>query len=181
MCICSNSQIIILYCLILHDISLLSLFSKIKSKLRRSPRCISVNPLIPSQTTSECLNQSSWCVYHATWAHLNGILRKSLPSVCVSPYCFQAMALQNVAMATNTHAAIEETLDKQVISYSQNFLIWLIYRHKYNALYRVIQEKLISDILSKKCHINLSYTRYLQSYVCIWKHTPVNCAWPLLT
>jgi hypothetical protein len=33
------------------------------------------------------------------------------------------MASQNIAMAINTHATIEELLDKYVISYSQNFLI----------------------------------------------------------
>jgi hypothetical protein len=33
--------------------------------------------------TSECLNQFSWNL-DGTWAHLNGVLHKSLPSVCVS-------------------------------------------------------------------------------------------------
>jgi hypothetical protein len=27
-----------------------------------------------------------WCVHHGTWAHLNGLLYKSLPSVCVYVY-----------------------------------------------------------------------------------------------
>jgi hypothetical protein len=26
----------------------------------------------------------TWYVFHGTWAHLNGVLHKSLPSVCVS-------------------------------------------------------------------------------------------------
>jgi hypothetical protein len=39
-------------------------------------------------------------------------INPSHQSVCVLPYCFQAMALQNVAMATNTHATIEELLDE---------------------------------------------------------------------
>jgi hypothetical protein len=25
----------------------------------------------------------TWHVYHGTWAHLNGVLHKSLPSVCL--------------------------------------------------------------------------------------------------
>jgi hypothetical protein len=38
----------------------------------------------------------TWCAYHGTWAHLNSILHKCLPSVCVfvcvSPYCCEPTA-----------------------------------------------------------------------------------------
>jgi hypothetical protein len=35
----------------------------------------------------------TWYVYHVTWAHFNGILNKSLPTVCVSLFaCCQATA-----------------------------------------------------------------------------------------
>jgi hypothetical protein len=48
--------------------------------------CICESPLL----TSECLKQSyeTWYVglHHGTCAHLNGVLNKSLPSVCV-PIC----------------------------------------------------------------------------------------------
>jgi hypothetical protein len=29
----------------------------------------------------------TWYVYHGTWTHLNGVLHKSLPSVCM-PVCY---------------------------------------------------------------------------------------------
>jgi hypothetical protein len=47
--------------------------------------CVSVCLCIPSY---QCLNAWSnlyetWYVYYGTWAHLSGVLHKSLPSVCV--------------------------------------------------------------------------------------------------
>jgi hypothetical protein len=46
--------------------------------------CVCVFPLL----TFEWLNQSklyeTWYAYHGTWAHLNGVFHKSLPSVYVS-------------------------------------------------------------------------------------------------
>jgi hypothetical protein len=43
---------------------------------------LSVNPLLE---TFKCLNKHLWnLVYHGTWPDLNGILHKSLPSVCLS-------------------------------------------------------------------------------------------------
>jgi hypothetical protein len=57
-------------------------FEKIKVSLwDHLALCVSVSP--PPKSTYECLNQSLWnlvCV-SATWAHLNGVLHKS---VCVS-------------------------------------------------------------------------------------------------
>jgi hypothetical protein len=51
----------------------------------RSPYCVSVYP--PYQLLNAWTNISeTWYVYHGTWAHLNGVLHKSLPSVCV-PAC----------------------------------------------------------------------------------------------
>jgi hypothetical protein len=35
-------------------------------------------------------------VYHATWAHLNGVFQKSLPSVCVSVYVSPVVAWQHL-------------------------------------------------------------------------------------
>jgi hypothetical protein len=49
--------------------------------------------------------------YHGTWAHLNGVLNKSLPSiwvsVCVSCTVARQRLGKNVTVATNTHATIE--------------------------------------------------------------------------
>jgi hypothetical protein len=60
-----------------------------------------------------------WYVYHGTWAHLNGVLHKSLPSVCLYVYrvivAWQQLG-QNATGATNTTATIEELLD-----------VWLFY------------------------------------------------------
>jgi hypothetical protein len=49
---------------------------KNRSRLMQSPcnLCVYVSPL----STFE-----NWYVYHGSWAHLNGVLHKSLPSVCV--------------------------------------------------------------------------------------------------
>jgi hypothetical protein len=44
----------------------------------RSPSCVSMSPSPP---TFNCLNQSLW---NLLCAHLNGVLYKSLPPVCVS-------------------------------------------------------------------------------------------------
>jgi hypothetical protein len=66
-----------------------------------------------------------WYVYSGTWAHLNGVLHKSLPSVSVTelsllgegsvkcnPSFVATLRLGNdVSSATNTHATIEEMLD----------------------------------------------------------------------
>jgi hypothetical protein len=44
--------------------------------------CVSVNP--PCQLLNAWTNlYETWYIYHGTWAHLNGILHKSLPSICV--------------------------------------------------------------------------------------------------
>jgi hypothetical protein len=54
-------------------------------------------------------------VCHVTWAHLNGVVHKSLPSVCVtlciSPIVARQRLVKNVNAETNTHARIEEFLD----------------------------------------------------------------------
>jgi hypothetical protein len=61
----------------------LSLFRKNKSRLMRSPCCVCacVCPI----SAFECLNQSLWKLVCTswTWANLNGVLHKSLTSVCV--------------------------------------------------------------------------------------------------
>jgi hypothetical protein len=47
-----------------------------------------------------------------TWAHLNGVRHKYLPSICVSIYVSPIVAMQrlgeNVTAAKNTHATIGE-------------------------------------------------------------------------
>jgi hypothetical protein len=63
----------------------------------------------PPQSTSECLNQSLGNVVSISW-HLNGVLRKSLPSVCVYVCVARQRLGKNVTAATNTHT-IEELLD----------------------------------------------------------------------
>jgi hypothetical protein len=60
-------------------------------------------------STFECLNQYLWdYVYRGSWTHLNGVLHKSLPSVC---RCISLVARKgvgkNVTAATKTYATIE--------------------------------------------------------------------------
>jgi hypothetical protein len=64
--------------------SLLSLFWKYKNTPMRSPcMCVCIPP--PHQLLYGWTSlYEAWYVYHGTWAHLNGAIHKSLPSVCVS-------------------------------------------------------------------------------------------------
>jgi hypothetical protein len=76
--------------------------------------CVSV--YAPYQLSNAWTNlYETWHVYHGAWAHLNGVLNKSLLSVCVCLYIPHNVARQrlskNVTAATNTHATIEELLD----------------------------------------------------------------------
>jgi hypothetical protein len=61
-------------------ISLRSWFWKNKSRLMRSACCLCT---LPYQRLNGLINlYETVYVYHGTWAHLNGVLHKSLPSVC---------------------------------------------------------------------------------------------------
>jgi hypothetical protein len=88
----------------------------------RSPcsLCLRISPL---PLTFECLNQSlqTWFVYLGTWAHHNGVLHKSLPSVCVSVCmallpllgkgsvkCVPSFISRQHVPAQRIHATIEE-------------------------------------------------------------------------
>jgi hypothetical protein len=57
----------------------------------------------------------TWYVYYTNWIHLNGVLHKSLPSVCVS-ICLPCLSLLgndwvNTFPRQRIHATIEELLD----------------------------------------------------------------------
>jgi hypothetical protein len=77
----------------------------------RSPccQCVCVSPL----SDFECLNQSLWnlvcTVFHGTWAHLNGVLHKSLPSVCVSVFVSPLSLLGNGSLNTFPLQQIHQT------------------------------------------------------------------------
>jgi hypothetical protein len=77
--------------------------------------CVSVNPP-PNQLMNAWTSLSETrYVYHGTWAHLNGVLYKSLPSVCV-PVCVSLLSLLgngsvNTFPRQRIHATIEELLD----------------------------------------------------------------------
>jgi hypothetical protein len=64
----------------------LSLFWRNKSRLMASPSCLCVW-VSPYQLRIVQTNlYEIWYIYHGTWAHLNGILHKSLPSVSIYMY-----------------------------------------------------------------------------------------------
>jgi hypothetical protein len=73
---------------------------------------VCVNPLL---STFEHLNQSLWnVVYHANGVHLNGVLHKSLPSVCVS-LCVTLLSLQgNGSVKCLTPFGARQRLGKHV-------------------------------------------------------------------
>jgi hypothetical protein len=74
----------------------------------RSPCCLCNCVCLCTCTPSHQLwNSWTWYVYHGTWAHLNSVLHKSLPSVsvavCISPSIIATQRLgKHVPAATNT-------------------------------------------------------------------------------
>jgi hypothetical protein len=63
-------------------LSLLSLFWKNKSRMMRSPCCLCVCVSTPHQLSNAWTDlYVTWYAYNGTWAHLNGVTHKSLPSV----------------------------------------------------------------------------------------------------
>jgi hypothetical protein len=86
-------------------------FWKNKSRLMRSSCCLcvcvsaSINFWRPEPVFMKL----------GTWAHLNGVLHKSLPSVCVSvcfpPIVARQRLARNVTAAVNTQAPIEKLLN----------------------------------------------------------------------
>jgi hypothetical protein len=106
-------------------------FSGIKflllSRLTRSSSCLCI--YVSLLWTFECLNQYLWnlvcTVYHGNWAHLNGILHKSLPSVCVS-ICISLLSLLcnssvNTFPQQQIHATIGELLDASFSMWSVSY------------------------------------------------------------
>jgi hypothetical protein len=82
-----------------------SLFWRNKSRLMPTWRCLPVFP--PYQLLNGWTSlYEIYYAYYGTWAHLNGVLHKSLPSV--SMYIYIIVARQrlgkNVTSATNIHA-----------------------------------------------------------------------------
>jgi hypothetical protein len=70
--------------------SILSLFRKNKSNLMRC--------LCDCESRLNRTNlYETWYLYHGTWAHLNGVLHKSLPSVCI---CIPPSLLGNGSIKT---------------------------------------------------------------------------------
>jgi hypothetical protein len=65
--------------------------------------CVCISPLSTFDYLANLYEP--WYVYHGTWAHLSGVLHKSLPSVCVCMCIFLIVARQwldrHVPMATN--------------------------------------------------------------------------------
>jgi hypothetical protein len=104
----------------------------------RSPCCLCIPPY-------QLLNASTnlyetWYAYHGTWAHFNGVLRKSLPSVCVSvcvsliplsdkgsvkyilPFFARQRLSKHVPAATNIHVRNDRRIVGRVIFYAVSFL-----------------------------------------------------------
>jgi hypothetical protein len=73
----------------------------------------------------------TWYVHYGTWAHFNGVLHKSLPSVCLDEYplVFARQRFgENVTASTNTQAKIEILLDAsfytRFVSYQRKIGGW---------------------------------------------------------
>jgi hypothetical protein len=69
---------------LMNAFGLLPSFWKTESRPMRSPcwLCVCDSSLLPFEFLNDFYE--TWHVYHDTWVHLNGVLRKSLSSVCVS-------------------------------------------------------------------------------------------------
>jgi hypothetical protein len=65
--------------------SILSLFLKTESRLMRSTCCLCIPP-IHFWMPEPVFMKLGLYIYHGTWAHFNGGLPKSLPSLCMYVY-----------------------------------------------------------------------------------------------
>jgi hypothetical protein len=76
--------------------------------------CVRILPPSPSPTSNGWTSlYETWYVYRGNWAHLNGVLHKTLPSVCVyvyAPIIARQRLGKSITVATNTHATTEELL-----------------------------------------------------------------------
>jgi hypothetical protein len=76
--------------------------------------CLCVCMCSPSQLSNASFNfYETRYVYNGTWTHFNGVLHKSLPSICVC-ICIALSLLDNGSVNTSRqrlHATIEELLD----------------------------------------------------------------------
>jgi hypothetical protein len=82
-------QVVFNYCASMQPLSIMYVQ---ESRLMLFPSCVCVcvcvcvcAPPPPNQLLNAWTNlYETWYVYHGNWAHLNGVLHKSHPSVCVS-------------------------------------------------------------------------------------------------
>jgi hypothetical protein len=89
----------------------------------RPPCCASVYPYILPSTFESLTNvYETWCVYHGTWAHLNGVLHKSFPSVCVSLCVSPLSVLCNGSVNTSPQQRIHATIKSFVVPFSMWFV-----------------------------------------------------------
>jgi hypothetical protein len=56
----------------------------------------------------------TYYVYHGTWVHLNGVLHKSLPSVCVSVCVSLLSLLGNGSVKCLRHFIARQRLDEHI-------------------------------------------------------------------
>jgi hypothetical protein len=101
------------------------LILKYESMLMRSPcsLCVCASPLI----NSEWLNNlyETWYAFHGTWVNLNGVLHKSLPSVCLSVLTYPLSLLGNGSVKRfrvtkythNKGELLEVSFSKRSLSY----------------------------------------------------------------
>jgi hypothetical protein len=76
--------------------------------------CACESPPPPSTLNAWTSLYETWYAYHGNWAHLNGVLHKSLPSVCVSS-CLSILSLQgNGSVNCIPHFIAKQRLDKHV-------------------------------------------------------------------
>jgi hypothetical protein len=89
------------------DVCLRSLFWLVLAYFSKAGLCVcmSVYSLPPELLNAWTDLYETWYVYRGTWAHLNSILHKSLPSVCVCvsvcvypSYCCKATALLSATL-----------------------------------------------------------------------------------
>jgi hypothetical protein len=77
----------------------------------RPPYCLCTPYQLPNAWTNI---YRSWYAYHDTWAHLNGVIHKSLSLVCVFVFVSPIVARQrlgkNVTAAMTTRATLKELL-----------------------------------------------------------------------
>jgi hypothetical protein len=93
----------------------------------RSPCCLCLwnNPINFWMPESIFMKLGMY-IYHGTWAHLNGVLHKSLPSVCASICISLLSLLGNGSVKCIPHFIARQWLGKHITAATNTRICWTL-------------------------------------------------------